>query len=493
MQAENLLVIMSDEHNPKMLGAAGHPLAKTPHLDRLAARGTRFDRAYTNCPICVPARASFATGHYVHDNEYWDNSIAYDGRIDSWGHKLQARGIRCDSIGKLHYRLESDPTGFDKQHIPMHIKDGVGMLHLSIRQQFPDFTPPPKKKGGGAAGIVLNAGRGESEYTRYDRRVAQLACDWVRDAATRDDPWVLFVSFVTPHYPLIAPDEFFDLYPIDEMPMQKLDHHTDYVHHPWMANFVRVNARGDATDAQHRTALAAYLGLCSFMDAMVGQVLGALEDSGAAPNTRVLYTSDHGDNAGARGFWGKSNHYEEASGVPLIVAGADIPKGKTSHTPATLVDFFPTIVDAAGAANETSSDLPGTSLIDLANAADDPARIAFSEYHAANSPSGSFMIRKGKYKYIHYVGFESELFDLEADPEEVTNLAGNADYRDTVREYDAMLRNIVDPEDVDRRANAAQKALVEAAGGPDAVMANLVTTKHYTPVPDDIDAELRKG
>ena len=226
---------------------------------------------------------------------------------------------------------------------------------------------------------------------------------------------------------------------------------------------------------------------------MVGQVLGALEDSGAAPNTRVLYTSDHGDNAGARGFWGKSNHYEEASGVPLIVAGADIPKGKTSHTPATLVDFFPTIVDAAGAANETSSDLPGTSLIDLANAADDPARIAFSEYHAANSPSGSFMIRKGKYKYIHYVGFESELFDLEADPEEVTNLAGNADYRDTVREYDAMLRNIVDPEDVDRRANAAQKALVEAAGGPDAVMANLVTTKHYTPVPDDIDAELRKG
>ena len=103
------------------------------------------------------------------------------------------------------------------------------------------------------------------------------------------------------------------------------------------------------------------------------------------------------------------------------------------------------------------------------------------------------MIRKGKYKYIHYVGFESELFDLEADPEEVTNLAGNADYRDTVREYDAMLRNIVDPEDVDRRANAAQKALVEAAGGPDAVMANLVTTKHYTPVPDDIDAELRKG
>ena len=417
----------------------------------------------------MPARASFATGRYVHDIEYWDNSIAYDGRVESWGHKLQAKGIRSDSIGKLHYRLESDPTGFDKQHIPMHIKDGSG-----------------------AAGIVLNAGHGESEYPRYDRHVAELASDWVRDAATRTDPWVLFVSFVTPHYPLIAPDEFFDLYPVDQMPMQKFDHHSDYEHHPWMANYVRNNARADATDDQHRTAFAAYLGLCSFMDAMVGKVLAALEDSGAAANTRVLYTSDHGDNAGARGFWGKSNHYEEASGVPLIVAGADIPEGKTSHTPASLVDFYPTIVEAAGAANGDGARVPGRSLIDLANAADDPNRIAFSEYHAAGSPSGSFMIRKGRYKYIHYVGFNPELFDLESDPEETTNLAGRPELADTVREYDAELRRILDPEAVDARANTAQKALIEAAGGPDAVMANLVTTKHYTPVPDEIDAELRK-
>ena len=302
---------------------------------------------------------------------------------------------------------------------------------------------------------------------------------------------MLFVSFVTPHYPLIAPNEFFDLYPVDQMPMQKFDHHTDYEHHPWMENYVHSNARGDATNTQHRTAFAAYLGLCSFMDAMVGQVLSALEKSGAAANTRVLYTSDHGDNAGTRGLWGKSNHYEEASGVPLIVAGTDIPAGKTSHTPASLVDFYPTIVQAAGAANGHAEKLPGRSLIDLANAADDPDRIAFSEYHAAGSPSGSFMIRKGRYKYIHYAGFEPELFDLESDPEETTNLAEHADYTDIIREYDASLRGILNPEAVDAQANAAQKALIEVAGGPEAVMANLVTTKHYTPVPDEIDAELR--
>lgn len=493
MQPQNLLVIMSDEHNPKMLGTAGHPLAKTPNLDRLAARGTRFDRAYTNCPICVPARASFATGRYVHDIEYWDNSIGYDGRVEGWGHRLQAAGIRSESIGKLHYRLESDPTGFDKQHIPMHIKDGVGMMHLSIRKNFPDFTPPPKKKGGGAAGIVLAAGSGESEYTRYDRRVAQLACDWIHDAAARRKPWVLFVSFVTPHYPLMAPDEYFDLYPVDQMPMQKFDHHTDYQHHPWMESYVQSNARGDATDDQHRTAFAAYLGLCSFMDAMAGQVLGALEDSGAAVNTRILYTSDHGENAGARGFWGKSNHYEEASGVPLIVAGADIPGGKISQTPASLVDFYPTILEATGVAMGADAKVPGRSLIDLANASDDPERIAFSEYHASGSPSASFMIRKGRYKYIHYVGFEPELFDLETDPEEESNLATDGKFADVVRAYETHLRDILDPDAVDRQAKAAQIALIEAAGGPEEVMANLVTTKHYTPVPDEIDAELRKG
>ena len=101
------------------------------------------------------------------------------------------------------------------------------------------------------------------------------------------------------------------------------------------------------------------------------------------------------------------------------------------------------------------------------------------------------MIRKGRYKYIHYAGFEPELFDLESDPEETTNLAEHADYTDIIREYDASLRGILNPEAVDAQANAAQKALIEVAGGPEAVMANLVTTKHYTPVPDEIDAELR--
>ena len=490
MKPQNLLILMSDEHNASMMGCAGHPLAKTPNLDALAARGTRFVDAYTSCPICVPARASFATGRHIHEIEYWDNSIAYDGRVPSWGHKLQAAGVRAESIGKLHYRLEEDPTGFDKQHIPMHITGGVGMIQLSIRKQFPDFVPPPRNR----AAIAEAASVGESEYTQYDRRVADIAVQWLRDAAgsskpnsskpnsSKPDsskPWVLFVSFVTPHYPLVAPKEFFDLYPVDQMPDPTYGPGSGYQPHPWLADLLA----GGAPDPQdQRKALAAYLGLVSFMDAQVGRVLNALDAAGLRDQTRILYTSDHGENAGKRGFWGKSNHYQEAVAIPMIVAGDGVPRGKLSATPTSLVDAYPTVLDSVGLSADADG-VPGHSLFDLANKADDGERIAFSEYHAAGSPSASYMLRKGRFKYITYVRFAPELFDLQADPEERTNLAARPDYAATVKEMDALLRTIVDPEEEDRRANEAQRLLIESKGGPEQVMANLPTKKLYTPVP----------
>jgi len=479
----NLLVLMSDEHNPKMLGCAGHPLARTPHLDALAARGTRFEAAYTTCPICVPARASFATGRYVHQIGYWDNSMGYDGRVKSWGHRLQEHRIPSESIGKLHYRNERDDTGFDRQQIPMHIKDGVGMVHLSIRGQFPDFVPVLS-----TSGIIGEAGPGESEYTAYDRRVGELACKWLaRRARDAGRPWVLFVSFVTPHYPLIAPDRFFEQYPLADMPLPKCDVRGGFEPHPWLALSVATSNAAGYDDDAHRRALAAYLGLVSFTDDQIGQVLAALDRSGLAERTRVLYTSDHGENAGARGLWGKSNHYEEASGIPLVLAGADIPEGRVSRTPVTLADAFPTILEATGIpASEADRDLPGTSLIQIANGPEGPERVAFSEYHAARSPSGSFMIRKGRYKYIEYVGYEPELFDLASDPEEIRDLAGRPAYAATVASMQQALRGIVEPEAADRAANDAQKTLVEQRGGPRKVMEDRVTRKHYTPVPDGI-------
>ena len=134
---------MSDEHNPKFLGAAGHPFIATPNLDALAARGTRFTAAYTTCPICVPARAAFAVGRYVHDIGYWDNADGYDGAIPSWHHALRDAGHRVVSIGKLHFRgRPGDDHGFSEEIVPMHIVDGIGDVKGLVRENI------PKRKGG---------------------------------------------------------------------------------------------------------------------------------------------------------------------------------------------------------------------------------------------------------------------------------------------------------------------------------------------------------
>ena len=134
--SKNVIVIMSDEHDPRHSGCYGSAFVKTPNIDRLAARGLRFANAYTPCPICVPARAAFATGQRVHQARLWDNALPYYGQFRSWGHVLQEQNIRVESVGKLHYRAEGDAAGFDSEHIPMHVHGGVGMVWGSIRDPY---------------------------------------------------------------------------------------------------------------------------------------------------------------------------------------------------------------------------------------------------------------------------------------------------------------------------------------------------------------------
>lgn len=479
MDAKNLLLIMADEFTSAHLGCAGHPLVKTPNLDKLAASGTRFRSAYTNGPICIPARASFATGRYTHEIGYWDNAHPYDGRVPGWGHALQAAGHRVDSIGKLHFRDADAPTGFDEQVLPMHVVNGTGDILGSVRD------PLPVRHKSKALSEQL--GPGETGYTAYDRQIADAAVEWLKEAGARRGakPWVLFVSFVCPHFPLVAPEAFFNLYAPADMPLPKACRPEDRDDHPWIAAFRRCFTHDDYfDDDKRRLAIASYLGLCSFVDANVGQVLAALEDSDLARETRIIFLSDHGDNLGARGLWGKSTMFEESVGVPMILAGSGVPQGRVSETPVTLVDCHPTILECVGLqSGEGADDLPGQSLWRIADEPDEPDRIAFSEYHAVAAASGAFMIRKGRFKYVYYVGMAPQLFDLSADPEELTDLAGEPSCADVLSELDVALRSIVDPEETDRRAKQDQKALLARHGGREAVLRR--GTFGATPAPSE--------
>jgi choline-sulfatase len=160
--------------------------------------------------------------------------------------------------------------------------------------------------------------------------------------------------------------------------------------------------------------------------------LSALEASGLGEDTLVVYTSDHGDNLGTRTFWGKSNMYEEAVGVPLIMQGPGVPRRRRVRTPVSLVDGYPTILDAVGVPRtDAERSLPGSSLLGLAQG-EDPERTVFSEYHAFASITGIFMVRFGRWKYVHYQGYRPQLYDLEADPLEQENPAEDPEYADTL-------------------------------------------------------------
>ncbi|MCG8542901.1 MAG: sulfatase-like hydrolase/transferase, partial [Alphaproteobacteria bacterium] len=342
MTARNVLYIMSDQHQQKATGCYSHPFVKTPNIDRLAARGTRFSAAYTDSPICVPARAALATGRPVHETKYWDNAHAYEGRIKSWHHMLQESGLGATSIGKLHFRSKEDPTGFVEQINPMHIVDGVGDIRSCVKRPM----APPFKNSKTATLI----GPGESPYTNYDREIAQQSCGWLRAQADRPNgkPWVLFCSFVCPHPPHIAPPEYYEMYPTDTIPTPKLSA-PDAPVHPWIhLQYLNRNHDDFLDDDSRRVLMASYYGCISFLDTNVGMVLDCLDECGLRDDTIVIYTTDHGENLGTRRLWGKSNMYEEANAVPMIVSGPDVPAGKVSATATTLADIAPTVLDAVG-------------------------------------------------------------------------------------------------------------------------------------------------
>jgi len=232
----------------------------------------------------------------------------------------------------------------------------------------------------------------------------------------------------------------FDMYPPDSLPPVKLHPDQGHPRHPWVE---KQNALMDS-EAQFKSpeerlaAMTAYYGLCSWMDHNVGQILAALEASGQADRTTIVYSSDHGDNVGARGLWGKSNMYEESAAIPMIMAGPDVHSG-TCDTAVSLLDVSATIAAHFDVAHDCAEGIKP--LPQIAAEPFDPDRPVFSEYHAAGAVSGAFMLRKGRWKLIHYVGFEDELFDLEADPEELSNVAADPQNAAVLADLHAALRN----------------------------------------------------
>ncbi len=458
----NLILFQSDNHNGHLMGCQGHQVVQTPVMDRIAARGVRFANAYCSSPLCCPSRSSLATGRYPHQTGYWDNALTYDGRLPTWHHRLREQGHTVTAIGKLHYRSSEDDNGFTEEIVPMHLHEGKGAIKNLLRGY---GNEPPKDDGSFWKLYIERSGVGTTHYQDYDRDITAKAIAWLKQHARNNGkPWVLYVSYISAHPPFTVPQRLWDLYPADVMPLPPAFRPGERPEHPAVEFLRHMDGMRVMTDeAALRRIAAGYFGLITHLDEQIGAVLGAAEELGLLGNTRIAYTSDHGELFGAQGVFGKKNLYEGAIRVPLLLAGPGVPEGRVVQQHASHVDLFPTLLAGAGARlGEADADLPGIDLWPAITGREQP-RVAFAEYHAQGSRAGAFVLRDGGMKLIYHVGMPPQLFDLARDPDELQDLA--ASLPDQVKVLEQKLRAICDPEAVDARAKADQRKAADAWGG----------------------------
>ncbi|MBW6397314.1 sulfatase-like hydrolase/transferase [Roseomonas sp. HJA6] len=466
----NLIVFLSDNHARDVMGCAGHPWVKTPAMDALAAEGVLFEQGYTASPVCCPARAALATGRYPSETHYWDNALAYDGRVPSWMRRVREQGHEVVSIGKLHFR-GGDDYGFSEEILPMHLHAGKG----AVRQLLRGYDAEQARESSAFYDLYAKrSGEGHTAYQDYDADITRAAQDWLgAHSAPGGKPWVLFVSWISPHPPFTVPKRLLDLYPVEQMPLPPGWQGEGWAAHPAYRHLRRLERLPDEMDPDMlRQVAAGYFGLISHLDEQLGKVMETVRTLGLDRTTRLLYTSDHGELFGAHGLFGKKVLYDASAGVPMIVAGPGLPKGARRAAPVSHVDLFPTVLEAVGAtpAAEDAS-LHGRSLWGPAAGAENADRPVFAEYHAHGSPAGAFMLRQGRWKLIHYVGLPPQLFDIVADPQELHDLAGQPQHTALTASLQEALRRFCDPEAADAAAKADQRARVEELGGRDAVLA----------------------
>ena len=448
----NILVIMSDEHDPAVMGCAGHPLVQTPNLDRLAGEGTLFESAYCNSPICVPSRMAFFTGNYCHRIGVWDLGSPLRAEIPTFGHYFTAAGYETVLCGRTHMAGDDRLHGFGTR-----LFDDMDAWRS---RQAPRRTPEARR---GSNSHVTECGPGRGAWYDYDTTVADLSTRFLQGKAARpsERPWLLYSGLMYPHFPLTCPPEYYRRYDPAAVTPADLRGETLADQHPAIRH-LRYAFRNEAVvpEAVQRQALASYYGLVTLVDDLLGSMLAAIDDSPLADNTVVLYVSDHGEMAGQHGIWQKQCFYEASVRTPMILRRPRGAGGRRVGANVSLVDVLPTLLDLAGI--DIPPGLPGSSLAHLQPGAGGDDRVVFSEYHAQGMLQGGFMVKRGDWKYNYYVGHEPQLFDLSEDPGEFHDLAADPRCASVRAELHRELLNIVDPEQVSDRALRDQERRLRA-------------------------------
>ena len=461
MSQPNILIFMVDQLNGTLFPDGPADWLHAPNLKALAARSTRFANSYTASPLCAPGRASFMSGQLPSVTGVYDNAAEFPSSIPTYAHHLRRAGYQTCLSGKMHFVGPDQLHGFEER------------LTTDIYPADFGWTPDYRKPGERIdwwyhnMGSVTGAGVAEiSNQMEYDDEVAYNATRKVYDLARGHDarPWCLTVSFTHPHDPYVARRKYWDLYEdcdhlLPQVPAMDYADHDPHAQRIFDANDWR---SFDITEDDVRRSRRAYFANISYLDDKIGEVMEALEAT--RQEAIILFVSDHGDMLGERGLWFKMSFYEGSARVPMMICAPQMRPGLVTD-PVSNIDVCPTLCDLAGVdMSEVAPWTAGQSLVPQGQGVARTEPVAM-EYAAEASYAPMVSLRYGKWKYNRCALDPDQLFDLDADPHELTNLAEAPEHQGTLTQLRAKSEARWDLAryDADVRASQARRWVVYEA------------------------------
>lgn len=435
----NVLFIISDDLTTTALGCYGNPLCRTPNIDRLAAQGTRFTRAYCQATMCGPSRASMMFGYYPYASKatgYTSGRKEVGADKDSWAQHFKKNGYHSARISKVfHMGVPTDiGPGRDGADDPASWNEAFNSP--GPESKAPGFGEtlqdnPDGLKKGAAGGNRFSSVEADGDHRVHsDGKTAEKAVELIHQYKDRDEPFFLAVGFVRPHVPLVAPQKYFAPYPLEKIVLPpKVPNDWDDI--PMNSANRRTSANWQMTLTQQKKVVRAYYASVSFIDAMTGKVLQALEESGQRENTIVIFTSDHGYHLGEHDLWMKVSIHEESAKVPLIIC---VPGKKPAvcHSLTELIDLYPTVSKLCGL--KIPENIQGK---DISPMLDDPKT---KVRDAALSSGKGRLLRTEKWAYLDY-GKTGELYNMEKDSKQYTNLIRDPKHAAVLKELRDQLKS----------------------------------------------------
>ncbi|MFN3210789.1 MAG: choline-sulfatase [Roseovarius sp.] len=458
MSAPNILLIQADQLTAMALSAYGNTTVKDPHISKLARNGVLFENCYCNLPMCGPSRASMHAGQLPFSIGMYDNASEFHADIPTFAHYLRGMGYRAELSGKMHFVGPDQLHGYERRlTTEIYPANFAWTVDWSKGREFKptNLTMAPVKESGPAIRTL---------QMDYDDEVAFHGTQALFDLARKDDgrPFLLTVSFTSPHSPFVISQEYWDRYDHDEIELpavpplrlEEMDHLSRNLH------YCQSRHEFTVTDHDRRMARHGYYGMISYIDDKVGQLMRALEDTGLSENTIIVFTADHGEMMGERGMWFKQHFFEWASHVPFIVCAPSRFDPARVAQNISLVDMMPTFLDLAAGGKFEGYAAPchGTSLSgalegDTATLPD----VVISEFAADGSTGVSRMVKKGQWKLMWLEGKDTLLFNLADDPKELNNLAGDPAVAEVEKDLTETLFEGWSPEELHETIRASQE------------------------------------